>query len=293
MWHTKAGKKITTFLVITLTISSVFYFLIISAGSLQANNGLYVLLLMWTPGLAGIATQLIFEHSLKGMGWKPGKFKYLALAYLIPLGYCIVVYGFTWLSGLGSVPSAEFMATLKQGYPGLPASGSILIYAIAMATVGMVVSLFSALGEEIGWRGLLIPELAKLLPFSQAGLFSGLIWALWHMPLILFSDYNLPGVPKWYAVLMFLVMVVGISFIFAWLRLKSGSLWTAAVLHASHNIFVQAVFTPLTGQTAVTPYIIDEFGCGLAFAAVILAIIFWRKQKDLPEVNAVPQEIPA
>ncbi len=185
------------------------------------------------------------------------------------------------------------MATLKQGYPGLPASGSILIYAIAMATVGMVVSLFSALGEEIGWRGLLIPELAKLLPFSQAGLFSGLIWALWHMPLILFSDYNLPGVPKWYAVLMFLVMVVGISFIFAWLRLKSGSLWTAAVLHASHNIFVQAVFTPLTGQTAVTPYIIDEFGCGLAFAAVILAIIFWRKQKDLPEVNAVPQEIPA
>ncbi len=54
MWHTKAGKKITTFLVITLTISSVFYFLIISAGSLQANNGLYVLLLMWTPGLAGL-----------------------------------------------------------------------------------------------------------------------------------------------------------------------------------------------------------------------------------------------
>jgi uncharacterized protein len=290
MFQTKAGKKIATFLAITLFISVFFYYLIISAGTLKAGGGFFVFLLMWTPGLAGIITQLLFEHSLKGMGWKAGKFKYLALAYLIPLGYCLVVYGLTWLTGLGSFPAPGFADTLKQGYSYLPASNSILVYSLAMASIGVVVSLFSALGEEIGWRGVFVPELAKLVPFSQVGLISGLVWALWHMPLILFSDYNLPGIPKWYAALMFFIMVVGISFIFAWLRLKSGSLWTAALLHASHNIFIQAIFTPLTGQNAMTPYVIDEFGCGLAIVAIILAIFFWKKVKDLPVIEETTLE---
>ncbi len=279
------GNKIITFLVITIAISCIFYYLIITAGSLQAGGGLFVFLLMWTPGVAAIITQLIFERTIKGFGWKPGKFKYLALAYLIPLGYCLVVYGFTWITGLGRFPSMQFVNDFMQKYPGMTPAISILVYSTITATVGFVFSMFSALGEEIGWRGLLVPELAKLLPFSKVALISGTIWAAWHMPLIFFSDYNLPGLPSWYAGLMFLILVIGISFVFAWLRLKSGSLWTAVVFHASHNIFVQSVFTPLTGQTPITPYIIDEFGCGLALLAVVLAVIFWRKQNKLTMID--------
>jgi membrane protease YdiL (CAAX protease family) len=83
---------------------------------------------------------------------------------------------------------------------------------------------------------------------------------------------------------MFTIMVLGISFAFAWLRLKSGSLWTAAILHASHNLFVQAIFTPLTLQKKFTPFIIDEFGVGLALAAVLVAWFFIRKNKLQPLV---------
>lgn len=285
-------NKIITFLGITLSISCIFYYLIISAGSLQASGGIYIFLLMWTPGAAGIATQLIYERSLKGMGWKLGKFKYLYLAYLIPLGYCLVVYGITWLTGLGIFPSTEFVNNFMQTYPGMSQTGSILVYSAAMATAGFIVSMFSALGEEIGWRGLLVPEMAKMMSFPKTAFFSGLIWAAWHMPIVFFADYNMPGLPTWYAGLMFLIMVVGISFVFAWLTLKSGSLWTAVVLHASHNIFVQAVFTPLTGQKPITPFIIDEFGCGLALAAVVLLAIFWRKQKDLPFAGIQLEEKP-
>lgn len=281
MLTNKPIKKISTFLGITFAISCIFYFLIINAGGLEAKGGLYVFLLMWTPGLAGIATQLIYEHSIKGLGWKPGPFKYLALAYIIPLIYCLVVYGITWLTGLGQFPSSSFLKNLTGSYPGLSSPAAIAVYTLIMGTVGALVSLFSGLGEEIGWRGLLVPEMAKILPFWKVGLFSGLIWAVWHMPLIFFSNYNLPGIPTWYAALMFMIMVVGISFVFAWLRLRSGSLWTAAMLHASHNLFVQSIFTPLTGQTAITPFIIDEFGCGLAIAISVLAIIFWKKRKEL------------
>lgn len=276
-----AGKKIGFFLILTLVFSIVFQVLIITGGSLHAGNGLYVLLLMWSPGLAGLITQLVFEHSIKGLGWKPGKAKYLALAYILPAGYCLFVYGVTWLTGMGGLSSSQIVEAATKVFPGNSQVNVAFLYIGFMGTAGVLLSLFSALGEEIGWRGLLVPELSKIMPFPLVSLFSGLIWALWHMPLILFSNYNLPGTPKWYGALMFLIMVIGVSFIFAWLRLKSGSLWTAAILHASHNIFVQSIFTPLTVQTKITPYIIDEFGCGLALAAVILAVFFWLKRSEV------------
>jgi membrane protease YdiL (CAAX protease family) len=78
---------------------------------------------------------------------------------------------------------------------------------------------------------------------------------------------------------MFTVMVTGLNFVFSWLRAKSGSFWPAAVLHASHNLFVQTLFTPLTSQTKITPFIIDEFGIGLALTGILLAVLFFEKKK--------------
>ena len=282
---TKSSKKILTFLGLTAALSSVFYFAIIRAGSLNVYGGLLVLGLMWVPGISGMATQLIFERTLRGMGWKPGKFKYLLLAYLLPLVYCLVVYGIVWLTGLGNVPNPDMMAQINAIFGPSIASPlvKILIYCANLAVFGMFMGLIAGAGEEIGWRGLFVPELARITSFNKTTLISGAVWTLWHLPLIIFADYNLPGVPKWYAALMFTIVVLGINTVFSWLRLQSGSLWPAAVLHASHNLFVQAIFTPLTGQTKITPYIIDEFGIGLALAGIVLTIVFLRKARSLPE----------
>lgn len=285
---TKAHKKIFTFLGLTAALSVIFYYLIIKAGSMEAYGGALVMGLMWAPGISGMATQLIYERSLRGMGWKLGKFKYLLLAYLLPLVYCLVVYGFTWITGLGKVPDPGMMAQINERFGTFLVSPAvkILLNSAIVAVLGLFMGLLSGAGEEIGWRGLFVPELARVTSFRNTVLISGAVWALWHLPLILFADYNLHGVPVWYAVLMFTIMVVGISTVFAWLRLKSGSLWPAAVLHASHNLFVQAIFTPLTAQTKITPYIIDEFGAGLALAGIVLAITFLRKGKSLPALQS-------
>lgn len=282
--QSKSIKKIVTFLGLTLALSAIFYTLIIRAGSLQAQGGILVLGLMWAPGVSGMITQLIYEHTLRGLGWKLGKFKYLLLAYLIPLIYCLVVYGITWITGLGQVPNPDMMAQIDSVFGASAASPwvKILIYCANLAVFGVIMGLLSGAGEEIGWRGLFVPELAKVTSFGKTCLISGAVWTLWHLPLILFADYSLPGVPKWYAVLMFAIVVMGISTALAWLRLKSGSLWTAALFHSSHNLFVQSIFTPLTLQNKITPYIIDEFGIGLALAAVVMAIIFLAQAKRLP-----------
>jgi membrane protease YdiL (CAAX protease family) len=145
------------------------------------------------------------------------------------------------------------------------------IYILVAATVGMVPSLISALGEEIGWRGLLLPELAKITSFTRTALLSGGVWAIWHLPLLLFTDYS-TGTSVWFAVGCFAAIVIAFGCVSAWLRLQAASLWPAVVLHASHNLFIKNIFTPLTSNTGLTPYIIDECGIALVIALVLFAL---------------------
>jgi membrane protease YdiL (CAAX protease family) len=289
-----AHRKIVAFLALTLAFSSIFYYLIISAGTL---GRLTVLGLMWSPGISALITQIIFQRSLRGMGWRLGGFKYLAIAYLLPIGYGFVSYGFIWLAGLGPLDTSGPIARASSRIaPGIGSPAALLMsYMGIVVTLGMVQSTFSALGEEIGWRGLLVPELSKVSSFTVTALTSGMIWAFWHYPLILLADYHNPGAPVWFGMICFTAMVLSLAFVFAWLRLKSASLWPAVLLHASHNLFVQGVFTPLTRQNNLTPYFIDEFGIMLALASSAAAYGVWRWRKEVEDnpASRKTQEPPA
>jgi membrane protease YdiL (CAAX protease family) len=87
-------------------------------------------------------------------------------------------------------------------------------------------------------------------------------------------------------------MVVSISFVFTWFRLKSNSLWTGAILHASHNLFIQSFFTPLTKDTRHTKYFIDEFGAVLPVICLIAAIYFWSRRGELKQVSDDVEVVP-
>ena len=145
---------------------------------------------------------------------------------------------------------------------------------------GSLASLLSATGEELGWRGFLVPTLARTMSFGRTAVISGAIWAAWHVPLIVFADYN-GGTPAWYSVLCFVVMVVSLGVPFAWLRLRSGSVWPAAILHASHNLFVQGFFDRVTVDTGPTRWLTSEFGAALALAIVGTAWLFWRARASV------------
>ena len=277
----KTKKKIFTYLAFLIAFSSIFYVLILRAGTLAAAGGLYVFGLMWMPGFSAILTQLIFEHSLRRMGWKLGRFKYLLIGYCLPIFYGLAVYGITWASGLGTFNQEALIASTSGFFTDLPQFWRSIIYFGYLGVLGVFSGLLSGTGEEIGWRGLLFPELKKLFSFNQATLITGAVWTLWHLPLILFADYITPGIPRWYGAIMFTLIVTGLNFAFSWLRKSSGSFWPAAVLHASHNLFIQTVFTPLTLQNGITPYIIDEFGVGLALAGLVLALVFWQRKNGL------------
>jgi membrane protease YdiL (CAAX protease family) len=107
---------------------------------------------------------------------------------------------------------------------------------------------------------------------------------VWHFPLIIFADYN-GGTPTGYSVLCFAVMVVALGVPFAWLRLKSGGVWPAAILHASHNLFVQGFFDRVTVDTGPTKWLTSEFGAALALAIVGTSLLFWRARGSLQTPN--------
>ena len=268
-------RNVATYLVLTFGLSSIFYTLIIRAGTLSAAHGMYVLGLMWCPGTAGILTMLINTRGLRGMGWGLGRPKWLALAYLLPVAYAGVAYGVVWAGGWGVFTTAH-----------LPAGASTPKFVVEAATLGVCMSLISATWEEIGWRGVLVPQLSKFTGFTGTALISSGIWALWHTPVLLFADYN-SGTPWWFGLTCFAVMVLGIGTAFAWIRLRSGSLWTGALLHASHNLFIQGVFDRMTADTGHTAWITGEFGVALALCAVGVGILFWRRRGELPAPDAV------
>lgn len=255
-------KQILVFLAFTFGLSAIFYTLMIVSGSSQTNNGLYVVGLMWCPGVAALITTRIFHLSNAGLGWSMPGLRPLAIAYLLPLVYGGIPYLFVWLTGLGGFNPAAF--------PGW-------WYVPFMGTVGVMQAMLTALGEEIGWRGFLVPRLAAITGFQRTALISGAIWLVWHMPVILGSDYRGPaGVPVLYSLLCFGLMVLGFSFAYAWLRLSSASLWPAALLHASHNLFIQAIFDPLTTEHGITGYLTGEFGLLLAISGVVVGFLYRR-----------------
>ncbi|MFE8604738.1 CPBP family intramembrane glutamic endopeptidase [Archangium violaceum] len=87
-------------------------------------------------------------------------------------------------------------------------------------------------GEEWGWRGYLLP---RLLPLGQwrALVLSGVIWGLWHAPLILLG-YNYPQHPV-LGILLFTVVCVLLGILLGWMRLATGGIWSSVIAHGSLN----------------------------------------------------------
>ena len=273
----RVWKKIAVYYSLTLVFSNAFNAFVLFGGQRDAGNLLYVTGAMWSPCLAALATKRIFGEPIADLPWRWGGARYAWLAYLIPLAYALPVYLITWLTPLGGFLDADFLKRTTEhfGWQHFPSGIVLPLFVLLTATLGLVGKTSRALGEEIGWRGFLVPELNKVVGFTGVSVISGLMWAAYHFPVLLFGDYN-KGAPAWYSLTCFTLMVVADSFILAWLTLRSKSLWPAAIFHGSHNLFIQSIFTPMTRDTGPTKYVIDEFGIGLVATVGISAILVWR-----------------
>jgi membrane protease YdiL (CAAX protease family) len=266
----KTWREIAVFLAFLVGLSALCDALVLRSANADERLGLAML----APGLAAVATYLLMERSLRPVGWRPGRVVYLLLGLAIPLGYCLVEYGLAWAAGWGR-------------YNGQwPAQAVIYIGTLLFNAT------LSALLEEVGWRGLLVPKLARVTGFAGVVAISGLIWAVWHYPLIILSHVRPADASLAHSLACFTVFVMGVGAAAAWLRLKSGSVWPAALLHGSHNAFMLYVFNPLTSDAGGTWRLLGEYGLVSALVGVALLIVFWLLRRQLPVAAAADAAVP-
>ena len=127
---------------------------------------------------------------------------------------------------------------------------------IAALTYAPFLNAISAFGEEVGWRSMLFPTLCELMPTRIAVIVSGVIWGLWHAPIIAIGhNYGMdyPGFP-WVGILVMIVACTTLGACLCYLRVRTQSIWPCALAHGAVNAIanIGVVFCTV-GQTLAGP----------------------------------------
>jgi membrane protease YdiL (CAAX protease family) len=147
----------------------------------------------------------------------------------------------------------------------------------AILLMAVVWPLMAALGEELGWRGFLMPHLHPRLSLLAAALVTGLVWGLWHLP----ADYvALKGYGGWFWAAFLLngpVVLTAHAIIMAWIWKRTDGSTLAAVLYHL-TITASAMIAPSAGSDGL-PGVLAA-ACGAGVMCVAAGILFALRRKD-------------
>lgn len=269
-------------------------------GLAEPIAGVLLPVMMCTPAVAALIVALVMRVPARGdrirfFGlWplRPAK----RVIWLIVLGWLappvLVALSILLSTALGWVQldftfaafAAEIDKALPAGTP-VPPIGVIVAAQLASIPLAALFNSLFAFGEEIGWRGWLLPALRPLGTWP-ALLLSGVIWGLWHAPVILLG-YNF-GRTDVSGVLLMIGGCIGWGVLLGWLRLRSASVWPAVIAHGSLNasggmIAIFAAAKPdlaLAGPLGVAGWIV--------LAVVIAVLVVTGQFRNQPELAGAP-----
>jgi membrane protease YdiL (CAAX protease family) len=269
MKNTSLKTQLLSFLILTFTISWCEVYFIVSSEA-GIHNTARALALMWTPGVVGLVLSWVFGWRFKDIGFKIGNWRHYLVSYAVPAVTSLLILFALLLFGLG-----DFEISPKL----IERSGSFqaaLVKILVLSPIfGALFGFFSGLGEEIGWRGFLHSRIIEL-KWPHPYLLTGIVWAVWHWPLILFSNYATSDLPI-LSVALFTVMVTSLSVFMGWMRTKSGSVFTAALIHGSHNLWIQAIYPAFLKKGPLDAYFGGESGVFNALFYFLMAVFIYRK----------------
>lgn len=263
IWTDKAVK---VFLVLVIVLSLTVEIIYILKGT-----SILMLVLMWMPALASLIANIIslkekkekltVKEFLNRLGFRSSKLIYILLGIFIPLVYLLIPYLIYW-----QIYPDNF------AYHGV-ALNLILRDIMPAMTLGIFFSLVSALGEELGWRGFMVPALRERIGLKKTLFVTSIFWCCWHLPLLIWGGY-MDQCPLWYRLPAFILCVMPIGIICGLLTVESDSVWPAAFLHAAHNNYDQSVFG-LISRGEKLMYYVSETGFLTIICAWIIAIIVY------------------
>jgi uncharacterized protein len=282
----QARRGLAIYLGVVVVLSALFDVLVI------AFSPSWIAALMFAPAAASVVARLLLREGFADVSFRFGgrrTWKMILLAVIFPIIVGLVAYGMAWVTGLARFdpqPPAGLAATLVGAVTTSPVMMFVMLILLTTFVVIPSAALFAA-GEEIGWRGYMLTRLIDA-GVPRPVLVSGLIWGLWHIPLILAGVY-VAGSNPYVSAVIFMVSVTSMGFVVARMRLETGSIWPAVVLHGAWNSYIQGAFDLSTNGTGAGATLwVGEGGIVTALALVVAAIIFssghWTIRR-VPEVQ--------
>ena len=216
---------------------------------------------------------------------------FFGIMVLVVLGY-LVSAAFGWLT-LDLDGLSGFKARLETipGANTMPTAAAIAVY-LLMMLVSSAGNVVVTIGEEFGWRGWLLTSLRPLGTWP-ALLIIGVVWGLWHAPLILLG-YNF-GRPDISGLALMVGGCVMVGILFGWLRLRTGSVWPAVFAHAALNgcgAMLLGLVIDAGAQTPDTALVAFLGVAGWIVSAIVIVVLVatgqFRKQPELGIKKAKP-----
>jgi membrane protease YdiL (CAAX protease family) len=283
--RTKARRGLAIFFVVLIAGTAYFEHKIFVLGGDIGQHINLIYGLMWWVTVASVVARLIMRESPRDISFRWGGWagtRAILVATALPLIVGLVAYGIAWGTGLAKFdppnPSHPFLGIGLGGAPLVRLMKRLLV----LFTVGGVLSCKSAAGEEIGWRGYMLTRLvATGIPAPI--LASGIIWGLWHTPLILSGQYASGPHPVLSACL-FVIDVAAAAFTFGWLRISSRSIWPAIWAHGVWNAVIQGGFDASTAGYSVW---VGESGIFTSIMTVLFAVILYRLWPITDEIRMI------
>ncbi|MDN6637832.1 MAG: CPBP family intramembrane metalloprotease, partial [Yaniella sp.] len=294
-------RQVTLFIIVTFALTWLVVLPLYFINDPQLFQTLYLPLALLMMGIpAFVSWGIVCKTQPKGqraaaLGFsrpRPvGKFLgYLGLAFIIPIGIVLLSLPIAAALGLYTPDLANFSG-LQQvfeeaGAGSMPVEMMLLSQIVNVVIAAWVLNVLPALGEEIGWRGWLTPQLLPLGAIPTIAI-TGVIWGLWHTPLILLG-HNYPHLPGWQAVIFMVVFCILIGGILAWLSIRTRSVWPAALGHSTINAIggLPLIFSADTtfdtahvGITGTTGWIVT------GIVLVVLLVLKSFKPAPVPAVD--------
>jgi membrane protease YdiL (CAAX protease family) len=234
---TTKTKGIVIYLLITFGIAWLTWTIAFLSG-LSATNPLFQFAALpggFAPAIAAlIVRQWITREGFADAGWRLNfrrTWPYYLFAWLHPLVVIAGIIVLALLTGLAQ-PDFTFQRSLAVLYPNLSASRGIAFVVLLQLLITALITTPVLWGEEFGWRSYLQLRLLDQWP-ALAAVTTGLIWGIWHAPLILMGYERYDNLALGF--LLFTLLTIALSLIFGWLRLKTQSIWPSSLAHAATN----------------------------------------------------------
>lgn len=191
-----------------------------------------------------------------------------------------------WLSSQLAALEAAGQSAVTQSVA-LPQTGSTALLIAQLAggvLVAPVLNFVACFGEEWGWRGYMLPKLLQGHSMSFALVVGGVIWGLWHAPVIVLGHNYGTGCAgwPWTGILAMCIFTTAIGALMAWLTLRSGSCLPATIAHGALNGFASAglMFSVSGGSPFVGPAPTGILGgSALLVTAVLAAVALMRRER--------------